>query len=782
MLKNYIYTALRNLVRFKTNSIINIIGLSLGFATSIIIVLYVIHEFQVDKFNKNIDRIYRIELGEEKNRHAYMPEIVARKISEEIPEVEKFVRFDFGEDNNVLKYKENTWLLQDFAFADSSIFDIFTFPFIQGSPLTALKQPFSLVLTESTAKKIFGSEDPINKIVKYKNYYDFTITGIIKGIKNFHLSINALASFESLSIMNGGGNLGYNSWSYPSYLMLRNSNYDVKSIENKIYSNFKQTDYWKENEPKFKLNKLSDVYFSRNVPASHTKYGNLQFIFILITICIFTLILACINFINLETSKSLVKQKEIRIRKILGAKTFHFYKQLYFEILILSLIGGLLAYLFVDTVQPFLSSILGTDFSLDQLYSFNGVFVSAIIILFMSIVVAIPPAFKNSSNNYEISNQFVIQKKSITSKKLLILFQFSISIVLIVATAFTYKQLQFLKNSNLGFDKENVIIVRLNSNIVNNEGIKQTLKEKLLSNPGIIGVSYACLEPGASWWSTNVEIDGKKIEINENSIDPDYFNVLKPELISGRNFSWDNKSDVGKTYILNECAVKLWGLKYPVGKLMKGDTGDGTIIGIAKDFHFNSLHSPILPLVFYYNPGMYKKVLIRILPQNASESLKYIQKVWKEISPDFPIDYWFLDKTFDANYKSDENFSNLLMAFSLLAILIACLGIFGLSSFIVKQRTKEIGIRKINGARVSEILVMLNGDLIKWVAISFVIACPIAWYAMHKWLLDFAYKTELSWWVFILAGLLTLGITLLTVSWLSWRASTKNPVEALRYE
>jgi len=782
MLIKYINTALRSIFRFKSNSAINLIGLSCSFATALVISVYIMHEFQIDKFNKNIDKIFRIELGSEENRHAYMPEIVARKIAEDLPEVEKFVRFGISEGDDFLKYNEKILVINDFLFADSCVFDVFTFPFVQGSPSTALQQPFSLVLTESTANKIFGSENPINKTVKYNNYFNFTVTGVIKDIKDFHISINALASFGSLAVMNGGGNLGYNNWSYPSYLMLRQANYDIKSIEKKINEDFSKTDYWKDKEPKFKLNNLANVYFSRQVIANHAKAGNLQFIFILISICILTLFLACINFINLETSKSIVKQKEIGIKKILGITKFQLSAQFYIEIFIVSSISMLISFLLLRISQPYLIELIGTDFSFQQLYSLKGFLAILLILLSTTLFIGAFPVSRGSFFFFTNSNKSVIPGKGSMPRKSLIVFQFLLSIVLVMTTTFTYKQMNFMKKSDLGFEKEHVVIVRISSDIKNNASKQQILKDKLLSNPNIIAVSYACLEPGIGWWTASAEIDGEKKDVNVNSIDFEFLNALKIGLVSGRNFSPEIESDKRKTFILNESAVKFLNINSPVGKTIKSDIGEGTVIGVTKDFHFNSMHTPIQPLVFYNDDRMYNKLIIKCLPQNIPAALDHIQEVWKEISPEIPIEYSFLDKTFDSNYHADDDFNKLLGAFALLAILIACLGIFGIASFLASQRTKEIGIRKVSGATVSEVMVMLNRDFVKWVAIAFLIAVPIAYYVMNKWLENFAYKTSLSWWIFALAGLLALGIALLTVSWQSWKAATRNPVEALRYE
>ncbi|MGD2089539.1 MAG: ABC transporter permease [Candidatus Aminicenantes bacterium] len=780
MLKSYFKFALRNIIGRGSQSVINIVGLAIGIALFILIMVFVQNELSYDKFNKNLEQIYRLEY---KNT-SVLSAPIGKEVARQFPEIQKFVRFTFWEDR-LIKYKEKIIPL-NFVWADKSVFDIFSFSFVKGNPEKSLDRPLSLVLTESTAKLLFGDEDPIGKTVQYHNSsYHYEVTGVIKDIENFHIKINSIASFQILADFFGKEILeSYeDGWQYPTYLLLaKNSN--IGKLEDKINNYFDGMYIWKEEKPGFRLRGLKEIYFANDVKygEGYRKQGNLQTIYTLVTIALFILLIACINYINLTTARASYRAKEVGLRKVVGAHRESLIMQFLVESIVISFMAFLLAILLAELFLPVFNNLISGNLKIHYFSSPLLLLWFIVGITLVGILSGIYPAFYISmfQPSAILKGEKTKGGRAFLFRRILVTFQFTISIILIIATLSVFKQLEYMKNKELGFNKENMVYMPLNRYIYRK---KDVFKEKLLSHPDILKVSYSCRVPGEIPWQWDVEIDGVKKEISVNAIDPDYFEMMEVKVIKGRNFSWDMKTDKRQKFIMNEEAVKLFGLKLPVGKTVD-DTlnGAGQIIGVVKDFHFNSLQTKIEPLMFYWDERPFNHVTINISPHHINETLNIIKKNWDELSPGFPFKYNYLDETFDLQYKSEERLTEIFGYFAVLAIFIASLGLFGLATFIAQQRTKEIGIRKVLGASPSGLILLLSKEFMRWLIVANIIAWPIAFYLMNKWFEDFAYRTSIGLWIFIISAILGFLIAFITVGYQTIKAAHINPVNALKYE
>ncbi|MCF8229660.1 MAG: ABC transporter permease [Bacteroidales bacterium] len=768
--------------RQKGHTAINILGLAIGFAVFILIMLFVKDQYSYDKFNKKIDRIYRMEYEDWALLGTIYPEMVWR----EFPEVVDFVRFNTFNKTALVNYGEKQLRVNNFVFADTSIVNIFTLDFIEGDPANALKDPFSVVLTESAAKQIFGDQNPIGKIIEYENKWDFKVSGIIHDLEKSHIEIGLLANFIALKSIYDDPEFfkRQGNWNYPAYLLL-SENTNVDALTQKIRKYFATQLRWEhENEtPEFRLRPLKEVYFETEIDAENTKQGNLQFVRIFLAVAIFILLIACINFINLSTAKSALRAKEIGVRKVVGSDRKKLIFQFLTETLIISFVALLFALVFVEIMMPFFRDMLNTQIQL----SFNPLLILLMIggVLLIGILAGIYPAFYLTSVKAVsvISGEQNKGRKGATFRKVLIILQFSISIIMLIGTLVVYSQLNYVKQKKLGFEKEHILHLNLNRDIKKN---LKSFNDRLENLAGVEKVAYTSQIPGYITWTENLETEsGEQVSFRFAPVDPDYIPILGIEMAEGRNFNEDMESDLEEKYIINETAAKAFGWENPVGHAFDNSYWDrGKVIGVAKDFHFKSLHNKIEPLVLRWIPKWHRTVLIRINEGALPEVLSQIEKEWKSMTKEFPFEYKFLDESFDKLYRSEQRFGKIFIYFSALAIFVACLGLFGLASFFSMQRTKEIGIRKVLGAETPGLLAMLIKDFTKWVLLANIIAWPLAYLWMDKWLHNFAYRKEMLdfYWVFIVAGAVSLLIAILTVSWKSIQSAKANPADALKYE
>jgi len=772
-LKGILRITFRNFKGNITSSVIKILGLAISIASVIMIWSYVINENKFDKGIPNSGQIFRIE-----SHWASMPTFIGHSMNQDLTSQIVATRLCFWGDVGV-QVDNNPFNIKDFAFADSTFFKVFQLEFIAGKPEDALLQPFSLVLTESMAKRLFGSIDAIGKTVRFENRFDFNVTAIIKDQPFLHFKIDLLASMIILEQIGYKGILKqYDGWSYPTYLLKPAGSTD-KEYEAKITGFLKKLGY----NDTFHLRPFNDIYYSPELEnESNTKHGNLLYNKILIAVSIFILLLAAINFINLTIANAFARSKEVSMKKLQGASTLQLVVQFVFETVLLIFISLVLAFLLLGIFNSWLSSLAGFPILSSGLWSPKNLLIFVVgFLVFMSITAIYPSIHIGSytinsskAGAYGSSNHFGIRNG-------LILFQNLVSITLICCTLIANQQFRFMNRMDLGFDKKDVVNLKINAQLKEHVDL---FKERLLKYPEISSISYSSRIPGKYWGSwCCVKLEGKEKQYFNNYVDADYLKTMGIRIKEGRDFSAENPGDAKTTYLINETAIKLYDLKNPVGQvILPGNGISGQIIGVFHDFHYRGLNYKQTPLLLFYTPEHLNYVNVKVNNHNVSGALERMKTVWGEICPAFAFDYNFLDETFNLQYKAEKRFENLLFSFSFLAIFIAGIGLFGLSIYGSERRTKEIGIRKVNGARISEVLLMLNKDFIKWVVIAYAAATPISYFSMQKWLENFAYKTELSWWIFALAGMMALGIALLTVSWQSWKAATRNPVEALRYE
>jgi putative ABC transport system permease protein len=707
-----------------------------------------------------------------------MPPFVGHSINQNLTNQVIATRLNFWGDVGI-QVNNNPYNLKDLTFADSTFFKTFPLEFVTGNPEDALIQPFSLVLSESLARRLFGSIDVIGKTVRFENQFDFTVTAIIKDQPFLHFKTDILASIVSLEQIRYKGVLKeYDGWSYPTYLLLPEG-IRVAESEKIILDLLKKAGY----NDQFRLKPFTKIYYSPEVEnESNTKHGNLLYNKILIAVSIFILLLAAINFINLTIANAVARSKEVSIKKIQGASLFHLIVQFVFETILIILISFIISVFLLWFLNPLLNSLTGFPVNIVDLFTINNLLIFAAGLVTFIIITGIYPSLYISSYTINTNKgRLSGYSRHNGIRNGLIIFQNLVSITLICCTLIANQQFRYMNKKDLGFDKNDIINLKINSQLKDHLDL---FKENLLKYPEIISVSYSSRIPGNYWGSwCCVNIEGKENKYFNNYVDPDYLKTLGIRIKEGRNFSANNPGDIKATYLINETAIKLYDLKNPIGQVIVPGNGiRGQIIGIIHDFYYRGLNYEQSPLILFYTPEHLNYINVKINNDNIAGALEKMKVTWNELCPAFAFEYNFLDETYNLQYKSEKRFEKLLFSFALLALFIASIGLFGLSIHSTERRTKEIGIRKINGAKVTEVMAMLNKDFLKWVAIAFVIACPIAWYTMNKWLENFAYRTELSWWIFALAGLLAFGIALLTVSWQSYLAATRNPVEALRYE
>jgi len=774
MFNNYFKTTLRNIFKNKGVTFINITGLAVGMACSIIMFLWVTDQLSFDKSQGNRERIFRLEsIG-----WVNMPTLYASVVAD-FPEVHGLVQFNHWE-NPVLKYDNRPFEIENFAFASKGVFDMFTLPFVQGNPETAFEAPFSLVLTESNARRIFGDENPLGKMITYDNSFNYTVTGILKDVEDFHVKIGALAPFEDLPLIKNRANfLSERNYNFLTYILLP-ENADIKSIEKKIDEtlNFMSTG----EKMDFILRPFKEIYFARNLQKEKgAQHGNMQLILLFSVISVLILVIACINFINLSTARSMVRSKEICVRKVTGATQSQLVKQFLFETFTISFIALLLAVLLIQIFLPVFSRI--ADAKLEMDYTNPQMIAGMLLIfLFTGLAAGSFPSFFLSSLN-PVS---ALKGKSIRSsrhgalRKTLIVFQFTISIFLVAATLAVFRQMNFLKNADLGVNIDHIINIRLKGDLIT--GKRMVFKERLLQRPEILKASISNQVPGSLTNTNTWRVNGEPKPMIITNTDPEYLDVMDLELIEGRNFNREMITDREVTYLINEEAVKLLGFESPVGETIRANFGTSQIIGVVRNYHFNSLHKKIAPLAICWCERWGGVANIKISGKNIGETINYIEKVWTEMNPDFPFSYSFLDESFAQQYNQENRMAESLVYFVFTAIILACLGLFGLSAFIAERKTKEIGIRKVLGSKNSSIVLLLAKDFLKWVVIANIFAWPLAYIFITKWLRGYAYRANIGIAIFILSGFITMVIALFTISFQSVKASVANPVDSLKYE
>jgi len=785
---NILKSTYRNFIRKPATNLINLLGLTVSLALVIILSVYSYSELTTDNYHINGDRVY---LFSKENNAIYSPALLKDQIDLSVPDVEASVRMAAMWQAPVFQAGNHEPLTSDMVFADRDFFNLFTYHAVEGNIENALNEPMTIVLSKNLAGLLFGPEPALGKTLKVNNNHYLTVSAVLEEPEaNTVLSFSSLANNETRKIVNPNGD-EFKEWGWNNFqtFVLLKEGCDPVETAKTISSLF--PDSQPIDKSQGKLIPLQKLYFTPSWVAGN-KYlisGDKRKVMILVMVAGLVLIIALVNFINISSSQWLEKIKQTGVLKVIGAGQTAILRNTLAEAFILFLASLILAILFVLLFFPLISRFTGIHFNPFLLYkpSFLVVALSGTFIL--SLVFSIIPALRISSSKATDNLKKAIEKgrSKPVARGILVTTQFVIAIVLIAFTVLVQKQVNF-SSSDLGFNQENIVGLKLTPQL---NSQKEVLKKLLQENSTVKQISFSQYFPGTdmSHWTTSQGGEGEKKQYNFDTFNADaaFLEMTGLQLTNGRFFSDDLTTDDNKM-LVNETFVREHKLENPVGiKLVMGfdvDAGLSEIIGVVKDFHYKSFNQPIGSLIIQNKPtASWCLVNLRTADfLTLHNTIEEIKSKASGVSPDFPVEISFFDQAVEDLYKSELQFRRTFTLFAGCAVLICCLGILAMSLFACQRRIKEIGVRKVNGAKVSEILTMLNKDFVKWVAIAFLVATPIAYYASHKWLESFAYKTELSWWIFALAGLLALGIALLTVSWQSWRAATRNPVEALRYE
>ncbi len=791
--------AFRIIKKQKGYAFINILGLALGMACCFLVLSFILAELSYDKYHEKSDRIYRLicnlTLGETPNMIATTNAPPALAMRDDYPEVINAVRMrPVG--RVPVKYEDTKFYEDRIFYAEAAFFDIFTFPMINGQPETALSRAHSIVLTEGTAFKYFGEQDPIGKVIRLNNQSDYTVTGVVKNVpENSHFVFDMLLSFESLLARNRAA---IESWSSPFYFysyVLLAENQDYKELENKLPALVDK--YMGESLKSFGasvtyfLQPLTKIHLHSRLRHEISVHGDIKYVYIFGAVALFVLLIACFNFTNLATARSATRANEIGMRKILGVERKKLIARFLGESTLYSFLSLIVALGLVNLALPLFRSLSEIPLSLNFLGTPWLIAGAVGLALFVGLVAGIYPAFFLSS----FQPITVLKGNSHTGggsalfRKALVVIQFTISIALIISTSVVFNQLQFMKQKNLGFDKEQVIVVPIIDNSIRQA--LESIKHKLKEYPGILNVAASSHVPGmrqsGGTYQPEGYDEGQTVMMDGMSIDQDYIQTLGMEIVAGRNFSQEFPSDPEESILINETAAADIGWKNPVGKKIgrPRQTTSKTIVGVVKNFHFKSPHSIIRALYISNDPASfmpYRALFVKVSPANIPDTIDYLTGVWKTFDPNRAMDFYFLDESYDKQYRAEERLSQIFTYFTMFAIFIACLGLFGMSSFAAAQRTKEIGIRKVLGASVGNVLVLLSKEFMWMVLISLSIAIPVAYFAMNRWLQDFEFRIEIATTTFIIAGALAFFTAIITVSYQSIRAALANPADSIRYE
>lgn len=812
MLKNYIKISFRNLIRFRTNSLINIIGLAVGITCFITLFLFIKNELSYDKFYKNADSIYRVYVkssihGQESSNSKTAAPLGAT-LTRDYPEVLTYTRIGyFG--SHVLKYKDKVFREWDIYTADSTFFDVFSLPLISGNPKTALSQPNSIVVTESAAKKYFGDEDPVGKILKVEPSGSYMVTGLMKDFpKNSSFSCDFLLSMSTYPISQS--NYWLNLW-YSTYIVLKKGtnpndlekkfqnvvNNDVGPLAEKVLG-VPMEQFRKEgNTYSFRLQPLTSIYLysqrdyglDPNTEWTNQKTSDIEYVYIFSAVAIFILLLAIINFMNLTTARSEYRAKEVGIRKTLGSNKSKLVGQFLAESIMVSFISLIVSLALLEIILPQFNQLANKSLSLELFSNIYSVPALLLFTLIIGILAGSYPAFYLSSFRpvHLLRAKYGNRKSSLRSS--LVVIQFAVSIALLIGTITIKDQLDFIQDKNLGFNKENLYAVK-NAGILGNN--LKPFENELSKNPNIISLSnsskmFTTGIPGNGYLYNTKQgadvISGQFIKVDYN-----FLKTFQIPMVQGRFFSKEFPSD-STSVVINQAMLKECGTKDPLGKELSQiglgkEAKSYKIIGVSKDFNYESLHKQIRPLVFLLqdNNKPANILTIRISSKNMKKTIGFIDEEWKNFSNGEGIYASFVSRDIAKLYDSEERVSIVATIFSGLAIFIACLGLFGLASFVAEQKTKEIGIRKVLGASVSEIVLMLSKQFTKWVVFANLIAWPTAYFAMRNWLQNFAYRININVWVFLAAGVTALIVALFTISFHAFKAAMANPINSLKYE
>jgi putative ABC transport system permease protein len=793
MIKNYFKIALRNLWKHKVFTLINILGLSVGMTACFLIYLYVSFETSYDAFNTKAGRIYRvvtdIKTPSDMLHWSSTSGPMAINMRTDFPEVESAVRVSYQSflvKKGDVKFQEKNTIM-----ADSTLFNIFDFPLISGDKKTALKEPMSIVLSQTAAKKYFANENPVGKQVLLTGAaINSTITGVMKDIpENSQIKADMIVSMSSQKQVYGYSiDSGWSSFNLSSYILLKQGT-DPATFAAKLpkFIDFHTGKELKDAQMSFTLflEPLREVYLRSTRDGSAS--GNINNVYIFSIIAVFILLIACINFINLATARSAERAKEVGIRKVSGAEKPQLMRQFIGESVLLCMMAFAISVVLSMILIPLFNQLAGKTISTGLFQNPFNILILFLTALGIGCVAGIYPALVLSSYKpiIVLKGRFATGTKGILLRQGLVVLQFTVSIALIISVIVVYNQTKYMRSQELGFDKNQMMIIDTNG-----DKNKDAFKQSLSSISGVLSTSYCSSVPGGGTSTAYSKVQNKQGDMQTASLDIyfvdfDYIDQYKMKLVAGRGFSKQFGTDTTQAMVINESTAKLLGYTSPqqaIGRNFDQWGRQGKIIGVIKDFHYQSLQQPIRPLTIRIEPEGYQFISVKIASANLPSTIRSIESTWNKIIPNRPFDYAFLDESFDKQYRAEDRFGNLFLNFAILAIFISCLGLLGLASYSTIQRTKEIGVRKVMGASVSNITNLLSKDFLKLVFIAFLIATPIAAIGMYKWLHSFAYRINLSVWTFLLAGVMATLIAFITVSFQAIKAAIANPVKSLRTE
>ncbi|MBI9072227.1 MAG: ABC transporter permease [Melioribacteraceae bacterium] len=804
MFSNYLKIALRNLLKHKVFSLVNILGLSVGITCTVLLSLYVQHELSYDHYHPKADRIYRVAASYALMGQAYelavTPAPLANALLTEFSEVEEVARFR-KRGAEVFRYMNQSFKEDESIYADASIFNVFKIDLIKGNTETALQSPNTIILNEKTARKYFGDENPIGKAIVVDNGDNFKVTGIFKEIpNNTHFQFDLILSITSLDesmepywfsnnfntyiVLNKHANPKTVEAKFPA-LLEKYLGPEVEQLLGKPFS--EMTD--DEGHARFYLQPVTDIHLTSDLMSELGQNSDIKYVYIFSAIALFILIIAGINYMNISTAQSASRAKEVGVRKVLGSNKNQLIRQFLTESFLTVLISIIISVLLTELSMSHFNDLTNKVLSLNY---FSNYFIAGLlfgIFTFVGIFSGVYPAFVISSFNPAsvLSRKIIKGAKSGLLRNGLVILQFATSIIMIIATLVVLNQLNFIQNKKLGFNKDHVII--LNEAYLLGDQVK-SMKNSMLGYSAVESASISGFLPVPSNGNTSAVFPyGKKektVAVQQWQVDNDYIKTMGMEIVEGRDFSKEFGNE-NENIIINEAMVKQFGFKNPIGERIvhytshNNDSKANTVIGVVKDFHFESLRNNIAPLIMFFenNDG---SIAFKVKSESLTEVIDLMKMNWKKFAPNQPFNYSFLDLRFDAMYRSEQRISRVFAVFSGLAIFLGCLGLFSLSAFSAERKTKEIGIRKVLGSSVLKIVYMLSKEFFAMIFISFLIAAPIAYYFMNKWLMDFAYRISLDIWVFIGTGLITYFIAMIAVSYNAVRAAFSNPVDSLRNE
>lgn len=809
MIRNYLKIAFRNLLKYRFISFINLFGLTVGLTCCLLITTYILHELSYDKYHHEPQNVYRVTRAF-RNPETGAPSLHLGTIA---PPFGPLLQNDFKEIRTItrllpngttpMRYEDKMFNEQNVYFADENLFDVFKVKVVKGNPEKALSDPFCVMLSETVAKKYFGNDEPMNKMIRIDNNVNLMVTGVFESFPaNTHIHPEIMVSFNTLkdSAIYGEQNLRTN-WgnnSFFTYLLMpegfkpENMEAQFPAFLDKHMPHDPEAKYKTSEWTSLSLQKLTDIHLRSHTDFEAEENGDIKRVYVFSAIALFVLLIACINYMNLSTARSALRAREIGVRKVVGAQRKEIIAQFLSESILVSYMALLLAFALTWVALPWLNKLSGQALSADLLLSWEVLVPVLLVPFVVGILSGIYPALFMSSFRpvMVLKGMFKVGGGNISFRQVLVTLQFAISIILIISTAVVFKQLRYMQQKSLGFDKEHVVTVPYNSGLserwdafrnelLANINIKDAGRSSRIPTGRLLDAMGSQIDRGDSLAPTNADI--KFVSADHN-----FITTYGVKIVAGRNFSRDFSTDTG-SFLLNEAAVRVLGLKSnedALGKNFQYGNRRGKLIGVFNDFHFESMHQKIVPLVLLVprNQNNYGNISLKISGNNIPAALTHIEKTWRKFLPEVPYQYTFLDENFNRLYQAEQRQGTLFTVFACIAIFIACLGLFGLSAFAITQRIKEIGIRKVLGADVSTIVTLLSKDFLKLVAIAAVIAFPVAWYAMNNWLQDFAYRISIPVWIFLVAGILAALVALATISFQAIKAALANPVKSLRTE